>query len=97
MHEETPLASDIMVLDGSDFTAAHCTKFINLTLKKVLSAGRVAYPLRISQIHVVNAPAFAEKMITLVRPYMHEKIKNRVSNAEYWKLDFRRLWRKLYG
>lgn len=78
MHEETPVASDVLLLDGTNFTAAHCTKFINLSLKRVLTAGRIAYPLRISQVHVINAPSFAEKMLTIVRPYMHEKIKNRV-------------------
>lgn len=83
MHEETPVASDIFVLDGTNFTALHCTKFINLSLKKVLTAARIAYPLRISQVHIVNAPSFAEKMLAIVKPYMHEKIKNRVSLDNY--------------
>lgn len=69
----------MLVFDGKNFSAVHAAKFISMLFKKMITVGRIAYPIRIGRIHVVNAPTMVEKIVAVVKPYMHQKIRDRVS------------------
>lgn len=79
LYEDQLYGSDIFIFEGEHFTAAHAAKFVNVFLKRIVTVARVGYPFRVAGIHVVNAPLFAEMLMRAVRPYMHEKIRSRVS------------------
>ncbi|KAJ9599607.1 hypothetical protein L9F63_009924 [Diploptera punctata] len=77
--EETPISGDIFVFDIQDVTLAHCTKMtsaINL-LRKTLILAQEAYPQRLKEIHILNAPSFIEWILNIFRSLMKEKMRNR--------------------
>lgn len=39
-----------------------------------------AYPIKLKEIHVVNATPLVDVVFNIVKPFLKEKIKNRVSN-----------------
>lgn len=78
LYEDSPYYCDTLVFDGKNFTAVHAAKFVSVLLKKLITLGR-AYPIRLNQIHVINAPTMIEKLVSIVKAYMHQKIRNRVS------------------
>lgn len=78
LYEDPLYASDVFIYDGTNFSTAHCAKFISILLKKILTVARISYPQRVAAMHVVNPPPIAEMVIKTMRPYLHEKIRNRV-------------------
>lgn len=77
--EETLIAGDIFIFDFKHLTAAHCLKFINPVVRKALTVAHVAYPQRAKCVHFVNTPPAAEKLISVIKSFVKEKIANRVS------------------
>jgi hypothetical protein len=72
-----PVSSIIMIFDCNQATAKHIGKLFNTSFKHSFSLLRDAYAIRISQLHVLNCPPMVEKLISVVRPLMHEKVKKR--------------------
>lgn len=80
MHSESPIAGDVYVIDlSNNLTVPHCAKAANTLLRKAFLIGAEAYPQRIKCIHVVNAPAFIDKFLTILKQFMKEKLRQRVS------------------
>jgi hypothetical protein len=80
-----PVSSIIMIFDCNQATAKHIGKLFNTSFKHSFSLLRDAYAIRISQLHVLNCPPMVEKLISVVRPLMHEKVKKRVSGSGIWE------------
>ncbi|KPJ11638.1 Alpha-tocopherol transfer protein-like [Papilio machaon] len=38
-----------------------------------------AYPVKLKEVHVVNASPIVDKLVTIIKPFLKEKIKNRVN------------------
>lgn len=74
-----------MIFDCNQATAKHIGKLFNTSFKHSFSLLRDAYAIRISQLHVLNCPPMVEKLISVVRPLMHEKVKKRVSGSGIWE------------
>lgn len=76
---EHPIAGDIIVIDGgNNLSAAHVARIANTLVSKALSVAHEAYPQRIKNIHIVNMPEIAEKIMMFLRNLMKEKMRNRV-------------------
>lgn len=76
--EETGVAGDIMILDASIVTPAHFSKVTPAIVKKFLVIVQEAYPVKLKEVHVVNISPLIDTIITWVKPFLKEKIKNRI-------------------
>lgn len=83
--EEVGVAGDVYILDASAATPAQFAKFTPSLVKKFLICVQEAYPVRLKEIHVVNISPLVDKIMTFVKPFLKEKIRDRIflhSNIE---------------
>ncbi|XP_013183792.2 alpha-tocopherol transfer protein-like [Amyelois transitella] len=66
--------SDIVVMDVKDISLKFLTKFNMSIAKKLSKYQQEAMPIRLKQIHVVNAPAFIDKIFGLLKPILRPEI-----------------------
>ncbi|EFA05485.1 alpha-tocopherol transfer protein [Tribolium castaneum] len=74
---DLPITSEIFIFDCASAKPEHLVKFLSSSFKNSVSILQDAYAARVSQLHVVNCPTMAEKVIAAVRPLIHEKVKKR--------------------
>lgn len=66
--------SDIVIMDVKDITLKFITKF-NLSIARKLSKYQEdAMPIRLKQIHIVNAPPFIDKVFSLMKPLLKQEV-----------------------
>lgn len=75
--EEVAISGDIFLFDIANLTLNHITKLAHPLLKKIVQATEQAYPQRLKQIHIINAPPFADRIVNMFKMFMKEKIRNR--------------------
>jgi hypothetical protein len=83
--EEVGVAGDVYVLDASAATPTHFAKFTPSLVKKFLVCVQEAFPVRLKEIHVINVSPLVDKIMTFVKPFLKEKIRDRIflhSNLE---------------
>lgn len=83
--EEVGVAGDVYILDATAATPAQFAKFTPSLVKKFLICVQEAYPVRLKEIHVVNISPLVDKIMTFVKPFLKEKIRDRIflhSNLE---------------
>lgn len=76
--QEEPCLGDVLLYDLRGFTLAHLLRFTLPLAKKLLVCGQNALPTRIKQIHIMYAPSFVDKVLAVFKPYMKDKLANRV-------------------
>ncbi|GJQ80642.1 hypothetical protein Trydic_g9227 [Trypoxylus dichotomus] len=76
--EETGVAGDVYILDASIATPAHFAKFTPAMVKKFLLIVQEAYPVKLKEVHVVNISPLVYTIIEWVKPFIKEKIRNRI-------------------
>ncbi|XP_043267849.1 alpha-tocopherol transfer protein-like isoform X2 [Venturia canescens] len=72
------VAGDVYVLDASVATPAHFAKFTPTILKKFLICVQEAYPVKLKEVHVINVSPLVDSIINFVKPFLKEKIRNRI-------------------
>lgn len=72
------VAGDIYILDASVATPAHFAKFTPTLVKKFFVCVQEAYPVKLKQVHVVNVSPFVDTIVNFVKPFLNEKIRNRI-------------------
>ncbi|XP_035719570.1 alpha-tocopherol transfer protein-like [Vespa mandarinia] len=72
------VAGDIYILDASVATPSHFAKFTPTILKKFLVCVQEAYPVKLKQVHVVNISPLVDTIVNFVKPFLKEKIRNRI-------------------
>lgn len=72
------VGGDIYVLDASVVTPAHLAKISPSAIKKFLICVQEAYPIKLKEIHIVNTSAVVESLINFIKPFLKDKIKNRI-------------------
>ncbi|XP_074096274.1 alpha-tocopherol transfer protein-like [Cotesia typhae] len=85
LEELVGVAGDVYILDASVVSPAHFSKFTPDLVKKFLTCVQEAYPVKLKEIHVVNVSALVDKIVQFVKPFLKEKIRNRIhmhSNME---------------
>lgn len=75
--EETAIVGDIYLFDLQDIMLMHCAKLATPLLKKTLVLAQEAYPQRLKEIHVFNAPPFVDWILNVFKALMKEKMRNR--------------------
>ncbi|KAJ2940271.1 hypothetical protein O0L34_g11841 [Tuta absoluta] len=76
--EKEGVAGDIYILDASIVAPSHLGKISPSAIKKFLICVQEAYPVKLKQVHVVNASPIIDTVVNLVKPFLKEKIKNRI-------------------
>lgn len=76
--EETGVAGDVYILDASVATANHFAKISPSTAKKFLVCVQQAYPVKLKEVHVVNVSPLVDTIVQWVKPFLKEKIRNRI-------------------
>ncbi|GLV36821.1 uncharacterized protein CBL_02344 [Carabus blaptoides fortunei] len=76
--EEVGVAGDVYILDASVATANHLSKVTPGLVKKFLVCVQEAYPVKLKEVHVVNVSPIVDTIINFVKPFLKEKIKNRI-------------------
>ncbi|KAJ9587367.1 hypothetical protein L9F63_019109 [Diploptera punctata] len=69
---------EIIIFDMKNFTMAHLTKFGIPALKKIMVCAHSGYNVRIRGMHFVNAPAYAQTLISLIKKFLKKKLADRV-------------------
>ncbi|XP_019869255.2 alpha-tocopherol transfer protein [Aethina tumida] len=83
--EQVGVAGDVYILDASVATANHFSKITPTLVKKFLVCVQEAYPVKLKEVHVVNVSPFVDTIIGWVKPFLKEKIRERIhvhSNLE---------------
>lgn len=72
------VAGDIYILDASVATPSHFARFTPTIMKKFLVCVQEAYPVKLKQVHVINISPLVDTIINFVKPFLKEKIRNRI-------------------
>ncbi|KAJ8949208.1 hypothetical protein NQ318_021701 [Aromia moschata] len=76
--EETGVAGDVYILDASVATANHFAKITPSIIKKFFVCIQEAYPVKLKEVHVVNVSPLVDTIVNWVKPFLKEKIRNRI-------------------
>ncbi|XP_033218255.1 uncharacterized protein LOC117173723 [Belonocnema kinseyi] len=72
------VAGDVYILDASVATPTHYAKFTPALVKKFLVCVQEAYPVKLKEVHVINVSPLVDTIINFVKPFLKEKIRNRI-------------------
>ncbi|XP_066591221.1 alpha-tocopherol transfer protein-like [Prorops nasuta] len=76
--ESHGVAGDVYILDATVATATHFAKFTPTVVKKFLICVQEAYPVKLKEVHVINVSPLVDTIINFVKPFLKEKIRNRI-------------------
>ncbi|XP_069687985.1 alpha-tocopherol transfer protein-like [Periplaneta americana] len=68
--------NNVMLVDLQGFSTGHYSKLspTHSVCRKALLCIQDAFPLRLAQVHLLNAPAFIGNIMNLFRPFLKEKL-----------------------
>ncbi|KAL3271401.1 hypothetical protein HHI36_021882 [Cryptolaemus montrouzieri] len=73
------VAGDIYIFDASVLTAGHFARAANPILaKKFIICIQEGYPVKIKEVHIINAIPLVDTVVNWVKPFVKEKYRNRV-------------------
>ncbi|XP_052751962.1 alpha-tocopherol transfer protein-like [Galleria mellonella] len=72
------VAGDVYVLDASILVPSHLGKISPGTIKRFLICVQEAYPVKLKEIHVVNVSPLVDAVMSIVKPFLKDKIKKRI-------------------
>ncbi|EEB12928.1 protein C20orf121, putative [Pediculus humanus corporis] len=78
LEETTGVGGDIYILDAAVATPTHFAKFTPTLIKKFLVCAQEGYPVKLKEVHVVNVSPLVDTIVNFVKPFLKEKIKNRI-------------------
>lgn len=78
LEEQKGVAGDIYIFDASAATPAHFAKFTPAIVKKFLICVQEAYPVKLKELHIINVSPLVDTIINFVRPFLKEKIRQRI-------------------
>lgn len=76
--EEHGVAGDVYILDAAVATPVHFSKFTPALVKKFLVCSMEAYPVKLKEVHVINISPLVDTILNFVKPFLKEKIRNRI-------------------
>ncbi|XP_034827631.1 alpha-tocopherol transfer protein-like [Maniola hyperantus] len=72
------VGGDIYILDASVVSPSHLAKLSPSSIKKFLICVQEAYPVKLKEVHIVNTSPVIESLINFIKPFLKDKIKNRI-------------------
>ncbi|KAK3927294.1 Alpha-tocopherol transfer protein-like [Frankliniella fusca] len=77
--DRTIICGDVLIMDMRGVTLSHAAQVQPALLKKASTVYQDAYPVRPQGMHYVYAPATFESMISLIKSFMKDKLRKRMS------------------
>ncbi|XP_075984069.1 alpha-tocopherol transfer protein-like [Anticarsia gemmatalis] len=79
LREETEgVAGDIYVLDASIVAPSHLGRLSPSALKKYFICVQEAYPVKLKEVHVINASPLIDALYNIIKPFLKEKMRKRI-------------------
>ncbi|XP_026333813.1 alpha-tocopherol transfer protein-like [Hyposmocoma kahamanoa] len=78
MEESEGIGGDVFILDASVVSPSHLAKISISHVKKFFICVQEAYPVKLKEVHVVNVSPIIDAVITMVKPFLKDKIKKRI-------------------
>lgn len=78
---ETQVAGVTVVVDMVGLNLQHAKFFTPYYAKKMVEVVQETFPLRFKGFHVVNEPFYFDAIMAILKPFIKEKIRKRVSEA----------------
>lgn len=75
---EQPTLGDILIFDARGYTLAHAASASPVLIRKAISHVTRTYPARITGVHVMYPPAFADRIISIIKALLPVKVANRI-------------------
>lgn len=82
---ETQVAGIVVVLDMSGLNLQHVKFFTPYYAKKMVELVQETFPLRFKGFHIVNEPFYFDAVMAIVKPFLKDKIRKRVSICRIYK------------
>ncbi|CAK6969398.1 alpha-tocopherol transfer protein [Scomber scombrus] len=83
METETQRQGVKVVFDLQGWSLGHALQINPSLAKKISSVLSDSFPLKVRGIHLVNVPMFFRPVFSMIRPFLPEKIKQRVSTVYF--------------
>ncbi|XP_050330241.1 alpha-tocopherol transfer protein isoform X1 [Bactrocera neohumeralis] len=65
---------EVQICDIGDYTLSHMARISFTTLRMYMNFLQEAYPVRLRAMHIINCPPFLNKMVSIVKPFIHEDV-----------------------
>lgn len=75
---EPPTLGDMVVFDASGYTLAHAAGASPTLIRKAIAHVKRTYPARVTGIHVLFPPVFADRIVNIVKSFLPDKIASRI-------------------
>lgn len=72
--EGTDTVGEVPIFDMTNISMRHLTRITLPTMRKYMAYTQEAHPVRLKKIHVVNANAFLDRCMALVRPFLRREV-----------------------
>lgn len=70
---------EIHIVDIGNYTLSHMASMSILTMRTYMNFLQHAYPVRLKATHVINCPPFLNRMIAVMKPFIHDEVFKMVS------------------
>ncbi|XP_046964406.1 alpha-tocopherol transfer protein-like [Vanessa cardui] len=78
VEEVVGVAGDIYVLDGAVLGPSLLARLSPAIIKKFMICVQEAYPVKLKEVHIINTSPIVERFVSLVKPFLKEKIRKRI-------------------
>lgn len=78
LEPQSQVAGAVVIFDMDGLSLAQTTKFTPSFAKRILDWLQDSVPLRVKNIHIVNQPYIFKMVFALFKPFLKEKLKNRI-------------------
>lgn len=78
---ETQVAGTVVILDMAGLSLHHARFFTPYYAKRTVDVVQETFPLRFKGFHVVNEPFYFDAIMAVLKPFLKDKIKKRVSTV----------------
>ncbi|KAK9878609.1 hypothetical protein WA026_022870 [Henosepilachna vigintioctopunctata] len=75
---ETQVSGLVVILDMAGLSLQHAKFFTPYYAKKMVELVQETFPLRFKGFHVVNEPFYFDAVMTVLKPFLKEKIRKRI-------------------
>jgi hypothetical protein len=84
--EQSSITGCAFIDDGQGMGIAQAPMFQPALMKKAITVMQDAYPFRPKKIHLLNMNPVMEKLVTLIKTFLNEKMKSRIMvHGKDWK------------
>lgn len=77
--ERTQIAGIVVILDMAGLSLHHAKFFTPYYAKRMVELVQETFPLRFKGFHIVNEPFYFDAIVTVLKPFLKDKIRKRVS------------------